>query len=317
MLRGGCQTKTDRLVSIIMMLLDKERVSAQELADRFEVSPRTIYRDIETINMAGIPVRSTPGVGGGFEIMQEYKLDKNVFSAADLSAILMGLSSLSGMVRGNELVNALAKVRRFIPADRAKEIELRANQICIDLSPWMGNRNIQPYLELVKTALQESRLLSFEYADRFGNRTVRTVEPYQIVLKGSHWYFQGYCRKREDFRLFRLSRISSLQMSRETFSPRDYQKPVLDFGDILKTMQTTIKLRVQKSAMDRLLDFCTCEHAVPDGEEHYIVNFPFIENEYYYDILISFGNQCECLEPPHVRAEMKRRIQNMAALYDG
>ena len=69
--------------------------------------------------------------------------------------------------------------------------------------------------------------------------------------------------------------------------------------------------------MDRLLDFCTCEHAVPDGEEHYIVNFPFIENEYYYDILISFGDQCECLEPLHVRAEMKRRIQNMAALYDG
>ena len=317
MLKGGCQMKTDRLVSIIMMLLDKERIGAQELADRFEVSPRTIYRDIETINMAGIPVRSTPGVGGGFEIMQEYKLDKNVFSAADLSAILMGLSSLSGMVRGNELVNALAKVKRFIPADRAKEIELKANQIYIDLSPWMGNRNIQPYLERVKTALQESRLLSFEYADRFGNKTVRTVEPYQIVLKGSHWYFQGYCRKREDFRLFRLSRISNLQMSRETFSPRDYQKPVLDFGDILKTMQTTIKLRVQKSAMDRLLDFCTCEHAVPDGVEHYIVNFPFIENEYYYDILISFGDQCECLEPLHVRAEMKRRIQNMAALYDG
>lgn len=309
--------KTDRLVSIIMMLLDKERIGAQELADRFEVSPRTIYRDIETINMAGIPVRSTPGVGGGFEIMQEYKVDKNVFSAADLSAILMGLSSLSGMVRGNELVNALAKVKRFIPADRAKEIELKANQIYIDLSPWMGNRNIQPYLERVKTALQESRLLSFEYADRFGNKTVRTVEPYQIVLKGSHWYFQGYCHKREDFRLFRLSRISNLQMTRETFSPRDYQKPVLDFGDILKTMQTTIKLRVQKSAMDRLLDYCTCEQAVPDGEEHYIVNFPFIENEYYYDILISFGDQCECLEPQRVHAEMKRRIQNMAALYEG
>ena len=309
--------KTDRLVSIIMMLLDKERIGAQELADRFEVSPRTIYRDIETINMAGIPVRSTPGVGGGFEIMQEYKVDKNVFSAADLSAILMGLSSLSGMVRGNELVNALAKVKRFIPADRAKEIELKANQIYIDLSPWMGNRNIQPYLEWVKTALQESRLLSFEYADRFGNKTVRTVEPYQIVLKGSHWYFQGYCHKREDFRLFRLSRISNLQMTRETFSPRDYQKPVLDFGDILKTMQTTIKLRVQKSAMDRLLDYCTCEQAVPDGEEHYIVNFPFIENEYYYDILISFGDQCECLEPQRVHAEMKRRIQNMAALYEG
>ena len=99
--------KVDRLVSIIMILLDKERIGAQELADMFEVSPRTIYRDIDTINMAGIPVRGASGVGGGFEIMQKYKIDRKVFSTADLSAILMGLSSLSGMIRGDELVNAL------------------------------------------------------------------------------------------------------------------------------------------------------------------------------------------------------------------
>ena len=119
--------KVDRLVSIIMILLDKKRIGAQELADMFEVSPRTIYRDIDTINMAGIPVGSTSGVGGGFEIMQKYKIDRKVFSTADLSAILMGLSSLSNMIRGDELVNALAKVKSFIPADRAKDIELNAN----------------------------------------------------------------------------------------------------------------------------------------------------------------------------------------------
>ena len=160
--------KVDRLVSIIMILLDKKRIGAQELADMFEVSPRTIYRDIDAINMAGIPVRGASGVGGGFEIMQQYKIDRKVFSTADLSAILMGLSSLSNMIRGDELVNALAKVKSFIPADRAKDIELKANQVWIDLSPWMGNRNIPPYLEIIKTALQESRLLSFEYADRYG-----------------------------------------------------------------------------------------------------------------------------------------------------
>ena len=154
--------KVDRLVSIIMILLDKKRIGAQELADRFEVSPRTIYRDIDTINLAGIPIRSTSGVGGGFEIMQAYKIDRKVFSTTDLSAILMGLSNLSGMMRGDELVNALAKVKSFIPTDRAKDIELRANQIQIDLSPWIGNRNIQPYLERIQTALQESKLLSFE-----------------------------------------------------------------------------------------------------------------------------------------------------------
>ena len=99
--------KIDRLVSIIMILLDKKRIGAQELADMFEVSPRTIYRDINSINMAGVPVLSTSGVGGGFEIMQKYKVDRKVFSTADLSVILMGLSSLSSMIRGDELVNAL------------------------------------------------------------------------------------------------------------------------------------------------------------------------------------------------------------------
>lgn len=308
--------KVDRLVSIIMILLDKERIGAQKLADMFEVSPRTIYRDIDTINMAGIPVRSTSGVGGGFEIMQKYKIDRKVFSTADLSALLMGLSSLSNMIRGDELVHALAKVKSFILADKAKDIELKANQICIDLSPWMGNKNIQPYLEIVKTALQESKLLSFEYADRHGNKTARTAEPYQLVLKSSHWYLQGYCHKRNDYRLFKLFRISNLQMKEETFTPRDYQKPTLDFADILETMQTKIKIRIHKSVMDRVLDFCSYEDFSPDGDEHYIVRFPFIENDYYYNILLSFGNKCECLEPLHIRTEMKHRIHDIATLYE-
>ncbi|MCL2035571.1 MAG: YafY family transcriptional regulator [Oscillospiraceae bacterium] len=308
--------KVDRLVGIIMILLDKERIGAQELADMFEVSPRTIYRDIDAINMAGIPVRGAPGVGGGFEIMQKYKIDKKVFSTAELSAILMGLSSLSNMIRGDELVNALAKVKSFIPADRAKDIEIKANQVYIDLSPWMGSGNIQAYLEIIKTALQENKLLTFEYADRYGNKTARTAEPYQLVLKSSHWYFQGYCHKRNDFRLFRLSRTSNLQMQGESFAPRDYQKPQLDFTDILENMQTKIKIRIHKSVMERALDFCDYENFSPDGDAHYIVRFPFIENDYYYNILFSFGDKCECLEPLHIRSEMKRRIHNVAALYE-
>lgn len=165
---------------MIMVLLEKDRIGAQELADMFEVSPRTIYRDIDTINMAGIPIRSVSGVGGGFEIMPNYKIDKNVFSTADLSAILMGLSSLSDMIRGNELINALAKVKSFIPADQASDIELKTNQICIDLSTWIGNRNTQSYLETIKTALQDHRLVSFEYIAHHGKKTTRTVEPLNI-----------------------------------------------------------------------------------------------------------------------------------------
>ncbi len=308
--------KVDRLVSIIMLLLEKERIGARELADLFEVSPRTIYRDIDAINMAGIPVRSTSGVGGGFEIMRQYKMDKKVFSAADLSVILMGLSGLSDVMRGDDLANALAKVKSFIPAERAKDIELKTNQIYIDLSPWTGNRSVQPYLKLVKTALQDSRLLSFEYADRYGNKTMRTAEPYRLVLKGNQWYWQGYCHERKDFRLFRLSRTSNLQIREEVFKPRECPKPQLDMSDILTTLQTKIKIRIHQSVLDRVLDYCDDEDVSPDGGAYFIVRFPFIENDYYYGILLGFGNRCECLEPLHIRSEMKRRIDEIAALYE-
>lgn len=308
--------KIDRLVSIIMTLLDKKRIGAQELADMFEVSPRTIYRDIDAINMAGIPIRSTSGVGGGFEIMQEYKIDKNFFSVDDLSTLLMGLSGLSSVVRGDEVVHALAKVKSFIPAERAKEIELKVNQISIDLSRWTGNRNIQPYLEIIEAALQENRLLLFEYVAHHGDKSMRRVEPYQLVLKGSHWYLQGYCHVRNDFRLFRISRMSNLKMLDEAFTPREYQKPILDFSETLETIQIRIKIRIHRSIMDRVLDYCCYEDFLSDGDEHYIVDFPFIENDYYYDILLGFGNKCECLEPPHVRENMRCKIHDISVIYE-
>ena len=307
--------KVDRLISIVLVLLDKNRISAQELADMFEVSLRTIYRDIDAIELAGIPIRSTSGVGGGFEIMPNYKIDKKVFSTADLSAILIGLSSISNMIQSDELRNTLAKVKSFIPTERAKEIELKVNQIYIDFSQWIGNSNIQSYIEIIKVALQENKLLSFDYIAHRGNKTIRVVEPYQLVLKSTHWYVYGYCLKRNDFRLFRLSRMSTLQKQKETFIPRDYQKPKLEFADVLATLQTNIKIRIHKSIVDRVLDYCPYENFIPDDKEHYIVSFPFIENDYYYDIVLSFGDKCECLEPLHVREKMKQRIYDIASLY--
>lgn len=309
--------KIDRLVSIIMILMDKKRMGARELAEMFEVSLRTIYRDIDSINMAGIPVRSTPGVGGGFEIMEKYRIDNKVFSEADLSTILMGLSGLSDMMRGDELVNALAKVKSFIPADKSKEIELRANQFLIDLSPWMGNRSIQTHLDTIKKAMEENRLITFAYAGLTGDRTARTVEPYQLVLKSSHWYCHAYCRTREDFRLFKLNRMSDLKLGEERFPHREHPKPQLDFIDMLERRQTKIRIRIHRSLMERVLDFCPLQNFSPDDGDYWLVDFPFIENDYYYGVLLSFGNRCECLGPAPVRGEMKRRIKEMAAMYRG
>lgn len=307
--------KIDRLVSIIMILLEKQRIGAIELANQFEVSVRTIYRDIDAINMAGIPVRSIPGVGGGFEIMPNYKIDKKVFSTAELSTILMGLSGLANTIRGDELENALAKVKSFIPAEKAKDIEFKANQIHIDMNPWFNNKNICTNIELVQFALQERQILSFDYIDQHGNRTNRNVEPHQLVMKSSNWYLYGYCHKRNDFRLFRLSRILNMKTLKETFEQREYDKPLLNADDIIASMKKDITLRIHKSVMDMVLDYCSYDCFIPDGEDYYIVKFPFIENDYYYNQLLGLGDKCECLSPPHIRKEMLKRIHNMISLY--
>jgi len=308
--------KIDRLVSIIMLLLEKKRMSAHELAKSFEVSERTIYRDIESINLAGIPVCAVPGVGGGIEILSSYKVDKKVFSSDDLSALLMGLSSISGMIKSDELAAAMAKIKSFIPKEKADEIELKASQIIIDMKPWYGNENIRPYLEILKTSLQKNKLVSFSYFDGSSNKTERTVEPYRLVLKGINWYFYGFCLVRKDWRIFKLSRMTELKITEEDFSPREYKAPVLDFENVNPETITDIKLRIHKSNIDRILDYCSQDQIIPDGDEHFIVSYPFVESDYSYDMLLSMGENCECLEPAFVREKIKMKIKKLAALYE-
>ncbi|MCG8452799.1 MAG: YafY family transcriptional regulator [Spirochaetales bacterium] len=307
--------KIDRLMSIIMVLLQKERVGAKELAEQFEVSLRTIYRDIDAINLAGIPVYSVSGVGGGFEILKQYKIDKNVFSTTELTTILMGLSSLSNMFGNQAFTSTSAKVQTLIPTEKAQEIELRLNQITIDLSPWIAKRNLHSHLAVVKTAIQKSQRLSFTYSDSHGRTSQRIIEPTQLVLKDRHWYCQGYCLKRKDYRLFRLSRIRHFHILKEHFLPKDFPQPELDFTLGVKKRQILIQLRIHHSLKDQLLDYCDQEDFQSDGEKHDLVNFPFVENDYHYNQLLSFGTQCECLGPSHVRMEIKRRIEALSTMY--
>ncbi|WP_245863945.1 helix-turn-helix transcriptional regulator [Paenibacillus donghaensis] len=153
--------KIDRLLSIVMVLLERKTMSAKALAEMFEVSLRTIYRDMDSISQAGIPLVSSPGINGGFQIMQEYKLDKKLFTTDDMTAILMGLGSLTSMLGKEEWVHTRAKVTSLLPNEQVREIELRSSQITIDLKPWMGNHKVTTALPLLKKALQERVLLSF------------------------------------------------------------------------------------------------------------------------------------------------------------
>jgi predicted DNA-binding transcriptional regulator YafY len=307
--------KIDRLISIIMLLLERRRVGAKTLSEMFEVSLRTIYRDIDTINTAGIPIVSTPGVSGGFSIMDEYKVSKKIFTVSDITNLLMALGSVPANVTENEIVNTLAKIKSLIPAEQANEISIRAGQISIDPRPWMASESSETVLGIVRSAVLAQRHLSFGYSDRNGGRSTRRVEPYRLVLKAGFWYVHCFCLEKQDFRLFKLTRMSDIITHDERFELRPAPETIGDFCGHMEKHISRIKLLVHESAMNRVLDICESRHIEPADNGNYIVSFPFFPDDYCYSMIMGLGEKCQCLEPEEVRIEMERRVREMLSHY--
>lgn len=303
--------KIDRLISIIMVLLNCEKMSATKLANRFEVSPRTIYRDIEVIEKAGIPIFTTTGSEGGIGILPEFKIDKSLFTRSDIQTILMGLSSVSTALPLKELTGTLEKVKNLLPE---KQI-IKANQIAIDLTAWMGNKSLLLLIEQIKQSLKESRLLQFSYCNNNGIISNRQVEPYQLVLKETHWYLQAYCLEKQDFRIFKLFRISNLVIDTTSFIPRAFSPKPLDGGDWINHKLIPIQLLVDASLYEKMMELCGEEQIKPLGKNAFLVDFMFVPDDYGYNILLGFGPKCECVGPIEIRAELVNRIEALASRY--
>lgn len=308
--------KIDRLISIIMVLLNNERISAIKLAEMFEVTPRTIYRDIDTISLAGIPITTYTVINGGVSIMPEYKVDKKFFTASDISTLLMGISSVSTTLSNKEIIGTLEKVKSLLPKDQFRDIELKSNQITIDLTTWMGNKSFHPNLEKVKSALNDSKYLSFEYYGSNRKKDKRCIEPYKLILKENNWYLQGYCTLREDFRVFKLSRISNLEVLESIFVPREFKAKPLDGSGWIDKKLITIKLLVDWSLREQMVERCGEDKVKAYGEDKFIVKFPFVADDLGYNILMGFGDKCECLAPENVRVELIRRIKKLVHIYE-
>lgn len=230
--------ETDRLISIIMVLLNNERISAIKLAEMFEVTPRTIYRDIDSISLAGIPIITYTGTKGGIGIVPEYKIDKKFFTTTDISTLLMGLSSVSTILSDKEVIGTLEKIKSLLPKDQFRDIELKSNE------SYSGNRE----------------------------KDKRCIEIYKSKsLYGSDWV---------DKRII------------------------------------TIKLLVDWSLREQMVERCGEENVKAYGEEKFIVEFPFVEDDLGYNILMGFGDKCECLAPENVRIELIKRIKKLLLIYE-
>ncbi|MDK2964647.1 YafY family protein [Lacrimispora sp.] len=307
--------KIDRLIAIIMILLEREKVTAKFLAEMFEVSMRTIYRDLEVINQAGIPVFATSGPGGGIEIMKEFKVEKRIFSANDITALLMGLSSIKNNLPGEQTMAVLAKVKGMIPKEHHKEWEYRANQMKIDALPWFNAGNLFYTVELIQEALDQQRLLTFQYRDIRNKKSSREVEPYRLLWKGEAWYLQGYCLSRMDFRTFKLLRMSDLLISDQRFEIRDFPIERLDEIQTRENSLTRVKLRIQEGVRDLVITRFGEDCLTPDGPDHYIAELYMPVDDLACGYLLGMGTRCVCLEPEEMREKMRRLSSEICGFY--
>lgn len=307
--------KIDRLITIIMVLLNCEKITAPKLAEMFEVTPRTIYRDIDTIAQAGIPIVTTTGIDGGISILPSYKVDKKFFSSEDIQSLLMGLSSIETTLPSSELLGIKEKLKNLLPAERTKDILLKSNQITIDLTTWMGNKKFIATLEKLKEALNLNILVKFDYYNLKGSKTNRIVEPYQLILKESYWYLQGYCTEKNSFRTFKLYRISNLQLLSMAFIPRDFTPLPLSGKGWVDKQLIHIQLRIDASLLEKMIELCGEDSIQPADNNTFIVNFPFVPDDMGYNLLLSFGDKCECLSPKLIREEFANHINKLYSIY--
>lgn len=205
-----------------MLLLERKTVKAQELADLFEVSKRTIYRDADSLAKAGLPIVTTSGPAGGIGLMEEYKVSKHLFTQQDLVSLLTSLSGMQQTLPEQSFKQALNKLQGLLPKEAYQEFEKQRQAMSIDLVGWRPDSRVGEYLALIRQAIDRSLIVDVAYYSGNKQASTRSVEPYRLLHKGSNWYLQGYCLLREGVRTFRLSRIEALEVSKDSFIPREF-----------------------------------------------------------------------------------------------
>jgi predicted DNA-binding transcriptional regulator YafY len=210
--------KLDRLLSIVVLLLGRERMKAEELAKRFEVTARTIYRDLDAINASGIPIVAYPGPGGGYCIDPDYTIDRRLFGFDDLRAIVAALKGVNSALEDRAMGAALEKIESLGPRGRAAEF--LEDRVVIDLFPWGRRDDERRLVKLLEPAIAERRLVEFSYSSYGRAAERRAVEPMTLVFKSYAWYLWAYCRLRGEYRIFKLSRMREIEVKLERFKRR-------------------------------------------------------------------------------------------------
>ena len=290
--------KGNRLFEIIYTLLDKKNVTAKELAEHFEVSQRTIYRDIEDLSQAGVPIYMTKGKGGGISLLSDFILNKAILSQEEKKEILAAMQGLNA-VNKSEFNGVLSKLSSFLGGDNENWIE-------VDFSNWDKNNTLGEKFTTIKNSIIHKNLISFEYFNSNGKLLERIVEPLKLVFKGQGWYLYAYCREREDNRFFKLTRMSNINIILENFNRTVPNKIFSEEDTGYYNELIHLKLRIDKKLAFRIYD--ELHNYSLDDNGDFIVNLDFPSGDWLFGYLMSFGEYIEVLEPLNIRDEIKKKL---------
>lgn len=299
--------KIDRLIGILSVLLQEEKTTAPKLAEKFEVSRRTINRDIEDLCKAGIPIYTAQGTGGGISIMDGYRMDRTLLTSKDMQMILAGLRSLDSVSGSKYYSQLMEKIK-----SGSSDFVSGRDYILIDLASWYKD-TLSSKIGLVQDAIEERTLLTFHYYASGGDG-IRTIEPYYLVFKWSSWYVWGWCTARKDFRLFKLNRMDELIKEKTTFVPR--QAPTPDLS-VEKIFPGGIKVKALFSGVCkwRLIEefgiHCFTEQE--DGSLLFAADYTDKENLLTW--LLTFGEKVKVIEPEEVKNELISIAKNIIQEY--
>ena len=302
--------KIYRLLSIINIMLSKELVIAKYLAEKHEVSIKTIQRDIETLNMAGIPVFSKKGINGGYGILESYKFDTKLLSSQDINLLKSMLDSLSSVYSNKSLESLWDKLESaLITAANAENVKVK-----VDFTPWNKDEKLQEKISLISDAIGQSRLLSIEYYNSNGECLLREIEPYELVLRHGRWYMLSYCLQKKDMRTFKVNRISTMEITNRHFELRDYksiQKAESTSRDDVKKV-----LRFNKEAYYRIVDIFNVDEITEITEENVTVETYLKIDSWLLFIILSFGEGVRVIEPEILKETVKNKIEKMNKIYN-
>ncbi len=300
--------KLDRLLGILTTLLQNDHISAPALAEKFEVSRRTISRDIDALCLAGIPVVTRQGGNGGISIAEGYRIDKSVLTTDELSsmiAALKGLGTVSEKARIERMLDKLS-------ANKDTVVSLRES-VVIDLaSHYRGS--LTRKIESIKQAIHENRLIEFEYYYEKGE-SHRRIEPYFIAFQWTAWYVFGFCLERQDWRLFKLTRLLDLKQCKESFALRDIPPEKRDFNALF-TDQRRLTALFDPSVKYQLIETYGphCYTETDTGKLR--LEIGYTNREYTINWLLGFGDKARVLEPADMAEEIHRIAKNIVASYE-